>query len=115
VKINRNEGAKETVVLKYCTCMNTKMDRNEIQSIREWEQTHVAEQRACSRTSGSAYGTMSWTRFAGRANIRTRHVGIGKLRIERGRGGMRWCFTDPAHADDFRKQIGGERITDRWW
>jgi hypothetical protein len=41
--------------------------------------------------------------------------GIGKLRIERGRDGMRWCFTDPAHADDFQKQFGGERVTARWW
>jgi hypothetical protein len=41
--------------------------------------------------------------------------GIGKLRIERGCDGMRWCFTDPAHADDFQKQFGGERITARWW
>jgi hypothetical protein len=41
--------------------------------------------------------------------------GIGKLRIQRGRDAMRWCFTDPAHADDFQQQFGGERITARWW
>jgi hypothetical protein len=61
---------------------------------------------------GKLYSTMD--AFARAFSHATR--GIGKLRIERGRDGMRWCFTDPAHADDFQKQFfGGERITARWW
>ena len=38
--------------------------------------------------------------------------GIGKLRIERGRDGMRWCFTDASHADAFHAEFAGERIRD---
>jgi hypothetical protein len=52
VQDNKNEGAKEAVVLKYCTCMNNKMDNNETKSITQWEKTHVTEQRACSREAG---------------------------------------------------------------
>jgi hypothetical protein len=52
VQDNKNEGAKESVVLKYCTCMNNKMDSNETKSITQWEKTHVTEQRACSREAG---------------------------------------------------------------
>jgi len=51
VKDNKNEGAKKEVVLKYCTCMNNKMD-NETKSIAQWEKTHPAEQRACNREAG---------------------------------------------------------------
>jgi hypothetical protein len=29
----------------------------------------------------------------------------------RGRDGMRWCFTEAAHADDFHKEFGGMRMT----
>jgi hypothetical protein len=52
VKDNKDEGAKADVVLKYCTCMNDKMDNNETQSITQWEKTHVAERRACDREVG---------------------------------------------------------------
>jgi len=52
VKDNKDEGAKAEVVLKYCTCMNNKMDNNETRSITQWEKTHVAERRACDRESG---------------------------------------------------------------
>lgn len=52
VKDNKNEGAKKEVVLKYCTCMNSKMDNNEIKSITRWEKTHPTEQRACNREAG---------------------------------------------------------------
>ncbi len=37
VKDNKDEGAKESVVLKYCTCMNDKMDKSETASITTWE------------------------------------------------------------------------------
>ena len=49
---NKNEGAKKEVVLKYCTCMNNKMDDNETRSITQWEKTHKREQAACSREAG---------------------------------------------------------------
>jgi len=50
VKDSKDEGAKAEVVLKYCTCMNNKMDSNETQSITQWEKVHVAERRACDPT-----------------------------------------------------------------
>lgn len=49
---NKDEGAKQDVVLKYCTCMNNKMDNNETQSISTWEKTHKTEQAACSKAAG---------------------------------------------------------------
>ena len=52
VEDNKNEGAKKEVVLKYCTCMNNKMDDNESRSITQWEKTHKKEQAACSKEAG---------------------------------------------------------------
>ena len=49
---NKDEGAKEEVVLKYCTCMNNKMDNNETRSITQWEKTHESEAKACSKQAG---------------------------------------------------------------
>ncbi len=49
---NKDEGAKEEVVLKYCTCMNEQMDDNENASISSWEKTHPDERKACEATSG---------------------------------------------------------------
>lgn len=51
VKDNKGEAA-DAVILKYCTCMNEKMDNNESQSITQWEKTHVAERKACDKESG---------------------------------------------------------------
>ena len=51
VKDNKGAAA-DAVILKYCTCMNNKMDNNETQSITQWEKTHVAERRACDKESG---------------------------------------------------------------
>ena len=45
-------GAKADVILKYCTCMNNKMDDNETQSITQWEKTHARERAACDKESG---------------------------------------------------------------
>jgi hypothetical protein len=45
-------GASDTVIRKYCTCMNEKMDNNETKSITEWEKTHPRERAACDRESG---------------------------------------------------------------
>ena len=51
LKDNQGAAPKE-VVLKYCTCMNNKMDDNETQSITQWEKTHVAERKACDKEAG---------------------------------------------------------------
>ena len=51
--INDNKGgAAETVIRKYCMCMNEKMDNNENQSITQWEKTHPKERAACDKESG---------------------------------------------------------------
>jgi len=40
------------VVVKYCTCMTRKMDKNEMLSVTQWEKTHPTEREACDRESG---------------------------------------------------------------
>ena len=52
IKDNKDEGAKEEVVYKYCECMNNKMDSNETKSISEWEKTHPDERKACEKKAG---------------------------------------------------------------
>ena len=52
VKDNLNESANMEVVLKYCKCMNDKMDSNETKSISQWEKTHPDEMKACEKESG---------------------------------------------------------------
>jgi hypothetical protein len=48
-----NKGdAPQSVVLKYCTCMNNKMSESETLSITAWEKTHVAERKACDKEAG---------------------------------------------------------------
>ena len=48
-----NKGdASDTVVLKYCTCMNNKMSNNETQSITQWEKSHPQERAACDKAAG---------------------------------------------------------------
>jgi hypothetical protein len=49
-----NDDASVTidVVKKYCNCMSSKMGRNEIQSIAQWEKTHPVERVECDRESG---------------------------------------------------------------
>ena len=37
VRDNKDEGAKNSVVKKYCACMNDKMGMNETASITTWE------------------------------------------------------------------------------
>jgi hypothetical protein len=50
---NKGEpGATPEIALKYCTCMNNKMDNNETQSISTWEKSHKTEQEACSKQAG---------------------------------------------------------------
>jgi hypothetical protein len=45
-------GASDTVIRKYCMCMNEKMDENETRSITQWEKSHPKERAACDRESG---------------------------------------------------------------
>lgn len=52
IKDNKNEGAKEEVVYKYCECMNSKMDSNENRSITQWEKSHPAERKTCEAKAG---------------------------------------------------------------
>lgn len=53
VSDNKGEpGATPDIALKYCTCMNNKMDDNETQSITQWEKTHHTERDACSKAAG---------------------------------------------------------------
>jgi hypothetical protein len=48
-----NKGdAAQSVVLKYCTCMNNKMSDTETLSITAWEKTHPTERKACDREAG---------------------------------------------------------------
>ena len=49
---NQGEGAKASVVRKYCECMNDKMDSNETQSISQWEKTHPKEMKDCETKAG---------------------------------------------------------------
>ncbi len=49
---NKDEGAKEDVIMKYCTCMNEEMDENEEASISDWEKSHPDERKACEAKSG---------------------------------------------------------------
>ena len=51
VQDNKGDAAAE-VVLKYCTCMNNKMDEKETRSITQWEKTHETERRACDKEAG---------------------------------------------------------------
>ncbi len=49
---NKDEGAKEDVVLKYCTCMNEQMEDNEDASVSEWETSHPDERKTCEKEAG---------------------------------------------------------------
>ncbi len=52
LKDNKNEGAKEEVVFKYCKCMNDKMDSNETRSISQWEKANPNAMKACEKEAG---------------------------------------------------------------
>jgi hypothetical protein len=49
---NKNEGAKDTVVLAYCKCMVDKMPEAETASVTQWEKTHATERKACDKVAG---------------------------------------------------------------
>jgi len=49
---NANAKVATDVVIKYCTCMTDKMEKEETQSVTQWEKTHPTERKACDRQSG---------------------------------------------------------------
>jgi hypothetical protein len=51
--IRDNKGlASAAVVLKYCVCMNDKMDDNETRTISQWEKANPKARAECDRISG---------------------------------------------------------------
>ena len=52
IKDNKNEGAKEEVVYKYCDCMNDQMSSAETRSITQWEKANPKVAEACSKKAG---------------------------------------------------------------
>lgn len=52
MKDNKDEGAKEDVVRKYCICMNDKMDENETRSISQWEKANPKAMKDCDKQAG---------------------------------------------------------------
>ncbi|MCX5811877.1 MAG: hypothetical protein NT178_04950 [Proteobacteria bacterium] len=52
--LHDNVGAKVAtdVVIKYCVCMNNKMNKTETQSVTQWEKTNKVERAGCDRESG---------------------------------------------------------------
>ena len=51
-KDNAEAKVAPEVVVKYCTCMNEKMDSNETKTISQWELTHKKEMNACEKAAG---------------------------------------------------------------
>lgn len=52
IKDNKDEGAKDEVVRKYCECMNNKMDESETRSITEWEKKNPKARKDCEKQAG---------------------------------------------------------------
>ena len=52
VSDNKDEGQAAPVVLKYCTCMNNKMDDNETRTITQWEKANPQARVACEKQAG---------------------------------------------------------------
>lgn len=52
IKDNADAKVAPEVIVKYCTCMNNKMDNNETQSITQWEKSHPKERGECDKESG---------------------------------------------------------------
>jgi hypothetical protein len=51
--VRDNKGlAAPGVVMKYCVCMNDKMDDNETRSISQWEKANPKARAECDRVSG---------------------------------------------------------------
>lgn len=52
IKDNQSAKVAVEVIVKYCTCMNNKMDSNESRSITQWEKTHPKERTECDAEAG---------------------------------------------------------------
>ncbi len=52
IKDNKDSGAKEEVVYKYCACMNDKMSSSETLSISQWEKKNPKEMKDCEKKAG---------------------------------------------------------------
>jgi len=52
IQDNADAKVAPEVIVKYCTCMNNKMDNNETQSITQWEKSHPKERAECDKESG---------------------------------------------------------------
>ena len=52
VKDNADAKVAPEVVTAYCSCMTSKMDNNETQSVDKWEKSHAKERAECEKASG---------------------------------------------------------------
>lgn len=52
LKDNAEAKVSQDVVLKYCVCMNDKMDDNETRSISQWEKANPKIMAACEKAAG---------------------------------------------------------------
>lgn len=52
MKDNADAKVSETVVNKYCVCMNDKMDNNETRTITQWEKANPEARKACEKVAG---------------------------------------------------------------
>lgn len=52
MKDNADAKVPESVVKKYCVCMNDKMDDNETRTITQWEKANPQARKACEKAAG---------------------------------------------------------------
>ena len=52
MKDNADAKVPESVVNKYCVCMNNKMDDNETRTIIQWEKANPQARKACEKVAG---------------------------------------------------------------
>lgn len=52
MKDNADAKVPESVVNKYCVCMNNKMDDNETRTITQWEKANPQARKACEKVAG---------------------------------------------------------------
>lgn len=49
---NADAKVAKEIVVKYCTCMNEKMDNNETRTITQWEKANPTARKACEKLAG---------------------------------------------------------------
>jgi hypothetical protein len=52
MKDNSDAKVSETIVGKYCACMNNKMDDSETRTITQWEKANPEARKACEKVAG---------------------------------------------------------------